>query len=303
MPPPPSALLRAGRHLRATGYHFVTVTPSTHARHLRTHSVARNTRDVFGWNLRATTVDDELRDALDGDRPLVRFSSLDDRLFVHSPFPTTARDAVFFGPDTYRFVGFLHRLLAGRPRVGRLVEIGCGSGAAAIICARYAEHVSAGDVNPRALEYTAINAELNGVALDIRESDILAGFEGEFEMIIANPPYLVDDEARLYRDGGGALGLGVTLRILEEGSARLARSGCLAIYSGTPIIEGRDPLREAVFARFPDAHYQELDPDVFSEELSRPAYAAADRIAVVGICIERGGITRASKHAALPPAR
>jgi hypothetical protein len=35
--------------------------------------------------------------------------------------------------------------------------------------------------------------------------------------------------------------------------------------------------------------YEEIDPDVFGEELDRPAYATADRIAAVGLtAIKRG---------------
>lgn len=283
-----------GSRLLQSQYSFVTVTPATHARYLSTRDEARNLRDLYGWNLKASpaflaTLDDGLRpEALfDEGRATVRYSSLEDGLFLHSGFPTTAHDAVFFGPDTYRFVTFLHRVLSLRPRARRLVEIGCGSGAAAIACARYADETCAGDINARALEYSAINAALNGAAVDIRESDVLAGFTGEFDVVIANPPYLVDEDARMYRDGGGALGLDLPLRIIDEGASRLAPGGLLVVYCGTPVLDGHDPLRAAIYARFPDARYEELDPDVFGEELTRPAYAAADRIAVVGICIAR----------------
>jgi release factor glutamine methyltransferase len=34
---------------------------------------------------------------------LRRFSTLNNLLLAHSPYPTTDADAVFFGPDTYRF--------------------------------------------------------------------------------------------------------------------------------------------------------------------------------------------------------
>ena len=291
-----TALLGLGRRLQERGYSFVTVTPATHARVLATRSEAKDLRDLFGWNLPASpallaSLDPELRpaEAFEGARAraTVRYSSLGSGLFVHSGFPTTARDAVFFGPDTYRFISFLRRVLSARPRARRLVEIGCGSGAAAIACADRADEICAGDINPRALELTAVNAALNGVRVDIRHSDVLAGFDGEFDLVIANPPYLVDDDARLYRDGGGALGLDLPLRIIDEGAARLSPGGLLAMYCGTPVIDGRDPLLAAVLSRFPDAVYEELDPDVFGEELARPAYAAADRIAVVGICITR----------------
>jgi hypothetical protein len=33
--------------------------------------------------------------------------------------------------------------------------------------------------------------------------------------------------------------------------------------------------------------YTEIDPDVFGEELDRPPYDRADRIAVVGVTVDR----------------
>ncbi len=40
--------------------------------------------------------------------------------------PTAERDAVFFGPDTYRFAIFLRHHVQ---QAARAVDIGCGSGA------------------------------------------------------------------------------------------------------------------------------------------------------------------------------
>lgn len=282
-----SDLLGLGRRLLAERYSFVTVTPTTHARVLARRQHAEDLRDVFGWNLpmKAGAFPEWralMAGALQDDRSTVRFSTLGEKLFLHSGFPTTARDAVFFGPDTYRFVRFLEQVVPRGAR--RLVEVGCGTGAAAIHMTRFAGDVVAADINARALEYTTINATLAGVTLDVRHSDVLAGVDGDFDVVIANPPYLVDDDHRAYRDGGGALGLDLTLRIAAEG---FARAPFVAIYSATPILSGHDPLRAAILATYPHARYEELDPDVFGEELERPAYAAADRIAVVGIVLQR----------------
>jgi hypothetical protein len=77
------------------------------------------------------------------------------------------------------------------------------------------------------------------------------------------------------------------VRIAEEALARLAPGGRLVLYSGAPIIAARDPFFESLcpllhrYAR--EFSYEEIDPDVFGEELDRSAYAEADRIAVVGL--------------------
>ena len=109
-------------------------------------------------------------------------------------------------------------------------------------------------------------------------SDVLAGVAGPIDAIIANPPYLVDPGARLYRHGGGALGFDLAVRIVREGLARLTPGGQLLLYTGSPVVDGKHPLREALPAPL---HWEELDPDVFGEELDSPAYAEVDRIAAV----------------------
>ena len=71
-----------------------------------------------------------------GPRSAVRLSSLEGLLFMHSAYPTVAADAVFFGPDTYRFGrAILAHLGRGAP-VRRAVDIGCGAGPGAILVAR-----------------------------------------------------------------------------------------------------------------------------------------------------------------------
>ena len=54
---------------------------------------------------------------------LRRFSTLNDLLLAHSPYPTTDADAVFFGPDTYLFCKLIS------DAIKTAVDIGCGSGA------------------------------------------------------------------------------------------------------------------------------------------------------------------------------
>ncbi|MCY7319418.1 MAG: SAM-dependent methyltransferase, partial [Ramlibacter sp.] len=113
----------------------------------------------------------------------------------------------------------------------------------------------------------------------------------QFDLIVSNPPYLVDASARTYRDGGGPLGAGLSERIVAEGLPRLAPGGRLVLYTGAAIVDGADPLFEALQPllqrrgwRF---SYRELDPDVFGEELDLPAYQRADRIAAVALVVAR----------------
>src|SRR5690606_23767482 len=89
------------------------------------------------------------------------------------------------------------------------------------------------DINPAALPYAAANAAAAGLgsALCV-QGDLFAPAPGAFDLIVANPPYLVDGAARAYRHGGGALGSALSERIVHEGLPRLAPGGRLLLYTG-----------------------------------------------------------------------
>ena len=303
------ALLNLGRGLKESGYRFITPTPLTHERVYRrlASRLAMDMRDVFGWSmpfdgdLLPEAFREELQqaDVIEKHEALwrstVRWSSLGDLLFAHSPYPTTQADAVFFGPDSYRFAQVIDAHLQQRfEPLRRAVDIGCGAGVGALVIAR-ARHdaqVLAVDINPRALRMTAVNAELSGLGnVSVYHSDILASVEGEFDLIVANPPYMNDDRQRAYRHGGGALGEQLSVRIVSESVTRLALGGSLVLYTGVAMVAGADPFLEAVKPLIgnPDLGwtYRELDPDVFGEELDKPGYERVERIAVVALTVTR----------------
>ncbi|WP_428311458.1 methyltransferase [Hydrocarboniphaga sp.] len=307
------ALLKLLQLLKRREYRFVTTTPLTHARvlardHLRQgHDASRALNEVFGWNREfvADALDEELRATMHDAglmlqqqragayRSALRVSSLGDALLLHSAYPTLAADSVFFGPDTYRFAQFVAaHLPAARPGL-RCADIGCGSGAGAIAAASLLPGSDwlLTDINPRALALAAINAAHAGFAMQTLLSDVLAGADSDFDLLICNPPYLADDQQRAYRDGGADLGRALSLRIAREACERLAPDGRLLLYTGVAIVDGVDPFLLELRALL-DAHdcrwsYRELDPDVFGEELERPVYAQTDRIAAIGLVVER----------------
>jgi release factor glutamine methyltransferase len=300
-----TALVEVGRALQAARYTFATVTPATQlrneSRRLRSGYIARDLRDVFGWNwpFSPALLESRLLSCLeaagavqvDGDRlrSRVRFATLRGKLFAHSGFPTDEADAVFFGPDTVRFCALVERWAPAR--VGTLVDVGCGSGAGGICAAGLSERLVLADIGPRALDFARVNLELNGAVAQVVQSDVLADVPGEIELAIANPPYLRDSAGRLYRDGGGAFGEALAVRIVEQTLARLAPGGTLVLYTGSAIVEGVDTFFQAVEPLLHGAGvsfaYEELDPDVFGEELEQPAYRDAERLAAVGLRLWR----------------
>lgn len=302
-----AARLEIGRWLQAQGYRYTTVTPETHRRVNARPMLqqAQDLRDVFGWNrpfaesLLPREIVELLRRAgalsHHGERlrSRLRYSTLDGLLFAHSGYPTLETDAVFFGPDTYRFAALIRRALAtpGPRPPGRIVDVGCGSGAGGIIAASLLPdevRLTLSDINPRALRHAATNAALAGVAnAECVESDVLRSIEGPVDLVLANPPYLADPAGRQYRDGGDRHGCELSLRIVAESLARLVPGGRLVLYTGAPQVGGEDlfwraaqPLLRQARARF---EYTELDPDVFGEELDNPEYHAVERIAAVGL--------------------
>ena len=303
------ALLALGRSLQRSNYHFTTITPLSHRRVLQRESLGpRTLRDIFGWN-RAFTERDltaqmlgylraagalEVAGTL---RSKVRFSTLGSQIFLHSGFPTQQADAVFLGPDTYRFAGIVRQVVESRPwrRAARILDIGAGSGAGGLYAASLMKEegpqIVLTDINERALQFSTVNARLNEVPeVTIISSNLYASVEGMFDLIISNPPYLVDPQARTYRHGGGSYGEELSLRIAVDGIRTLAPGGCLLVYTGTAVVDGVDIFRRELLARLGPAAriiYREVDPDVFGEELEAPPYNSVDRIAVVAATIER----------------
>ncbi|WP_264811882.1 class I SAM-dependent methyltransferase [Gluconacetobacter johannae] len=227
-------------------------------------------------------------------RSRFRFSTLGGNGFFHSSFPTEAADAVFFGPDSYRFGAVLTAHLRGAPPPGRAVDIGCGTGLGAILIAQHdpaAETVMV-DINPAALRLARINAALAGVdGILARQSDLLSDVSGAFDLIVSNPPYLPDPRRRLYRNGGGRLGEGLSLAIVRTAMERLARGGTLLLYTGTAIVGGDNPFLQGVASLLGRADFiweaVELDPDVFGEELEESPLSVAERIAVICLTVTR----------------
>ncbi len=244
-------LVSLGNWLRGQDYRFVTVTPATHERvNARPENrMARDLAGIFGWSrpfageslpadwLTLLAGADLIRREADGWRSQVRVSSLGEQLFVHSAFPTLAADAVFFGPDTYRFDRLIRSHLASSDpaRIRRAADIGCGAGPGAIRIAMACPdaEVHGLDINPAALDLARVNAALAGVGnLTLARSDLLSQAPGRFDLIVANPPYLLDASERAYRHGGGMLGAGLSLAIVDAALERLEAGGSLLLYTG-----------------------------------------------------------------------
>jgi methylase of polypeptide subunit release factors len=308
--PAQSALLQLGRVLQRDGYDFVTISTPSHRRvNARSgNEQATDLRGVFGWSrpFSATLLSQEymrlmreagILDASEGQlRSALRASTLDGQLYFHSAFPTRARDAVFFGPDTYRYARVIRTALKEQPsgQIQRAVDIGCGAGPGAVTLSMLLPHAEVWgvDINPKALELAEVNVALAGAGnVHCGYSDLLAGVDGEFDLIVANPPFMADASERIYCSGGGQLGEGLSVDIVDCALTRLAPGGRLLMYTCVAINGGNDPFRDRIGGMLNAAgliwDYHELDPDVFGGELGSEKYQHTDRIAAVVLSAAR----------------
>lgn len=291
--------------LDGAGYDFAPPTPLTHQRALANGGAERSNvlRRLFGWSciidqreaspelVAALANAGVLERHLSGIRSTVRIARRG-TLFVHSAFPTDDVNAVFFGPDSYRFAQLIEREIVNFGRGVVIVDIGTGSGIGALTAARLCvgARVIGTDINSFALELASVNAEYAGHSVEFVETDSLDGI-GKIDLALANPPYIVDASKRRYRDGGDALGTGVAIAMATVALAALKPGGRLILYTGSPIVRGHDPLR-AVLGQLSEQHgailrYSEIDPDVFGEELERTEYAGVERIALIAAVAQR----------------
>lgn len=293
--------------LDAKEYDFVAITPESHRRVVARASMrqAKDLRGIFGWSLPFT---DELagpdlfalmrrarllQETAAGWKSKVRVSRVRDCLFLHSAFPTESEDSVFLGPDTFRFIDFLETQLPDdRGGVKRLVDIGTGAGVGGIVAGQMlggAAQVELADINKSALSHARVNAAHAGVAVTTIESDAVTGIDPGFDLAIANPPFIFEEDAPAYRQGGGMHGAELSLHWTLNVAQKLTPGGRMLLYTGSAIVDGEDALRDALERELPalgcSLSWRELDPDIFGEELAKPAYDGVERIAAIGAVV------------------
>lgn len=98
-----------------------------------------------------------------------------------------------FNPAVFRTSPPLVESVAEHVRPGaRVLDVGTGSGVAAIQAAIGGAHVTAVDINPEAIRCARINALVNHVdeRIDLRPGDLFTPVCGErFDVVVCNPPF------------------------------------------------------------------------------------------------------------------
>jgi protein-L-isoaspartate O-methyltransferase len=95
--------------------------------------------------------------------------------------------------------------LTVRRAVQRSLDLGTGSGVQALLAARHSEHVSATELNPRAIQLAQFNAALNGVSnVSFLAGDWLGPVQGQtFDLIVVNPPFVIAPSQRQLHSHSG----------------------------------------------------------------------------------------------------
>lgn len=126
--------------------------------------------------------------------------------------------------------------LTPRAPVRSLLDVGTGSGILALLGAEHCEHVTALDVNPRALAFARFNAHLN----EISNVELLEGSwfepvaERRFDLIVINPPYVVSPDHELtYRDSG-MTGTALLQRLIADAAEHLEPGGLAIMLCSWP---------------------------------------------------------------------
>ncbi|MGI5268213.1 DUF7059 domain-containing protein [Nonomuraea sp. CA-218870] len=100
----------------------------------------------------------------------------------------------------------LAQLVTRRP-AGRALDLGTGCGVQVVSLAGRAGHVTATDVNPRAIELARLSWRLSGISgVDARVGSLFEPVEDErYDLVVANPPFVISPGGTLtYRETGAA---------------------------------------------------------------------------------------------------
>ncbi|MFA5959907.1 MAG: peptide chain release factor N(5)-glutamine methyltransferase [Tatlockia sp.] len=156
-----------------------------------------------------------------------------------------SEDTLIPRPETELLVELALSLLAEDVEQ-HLLDLGTGSGAIALACAadRPHWHITALDINPRALHIARANAlRLSIGNVDFMQSNWFDALPATlFDAILSNPPYLAESDPHLLKGDvrfepklalvSGEKGLDAIQQIIEQSLARLKPNGLLLIEHG-----------------------------------------------------------------------
>lgn len=183
-------------------------------------------------------------------------------------------------PETEELVELLIAACRLRIAQSRIVDVGTGSGVIALtLAAKFPEaKIYASDVSEEALQLARENAERMELSerVQFRKSNLLDGIEGEFDLIVANLPYIsTQDRQSLAREVlrdpkvalfAGTRGDELVRELVERAPSHLKPGGLLALEIGVGQAEALGKL-------LAQKNYHDIEPK--NDYSSRPRFLFA----------------------------
>jgi len=133
--------------------------------------------------------------------------------------------------------------ITSRRHVGRALDLGTGSGVQSLHLAAHADHVTATDLNPRALTLAELTFALNGIDVTAKLGSLYEPVEGEtFDLIATNPPFVISPDLGprlIYRETEYPSD-DLMKAVVESAEPRLSEGGSLHVVGNWAHIVGED---------------------------------------------------------------
>jgi methylase of polypeptide subunit release factors len=230
-------------------------------------------RALFGDSVITMLLQAKFISVADGSLiPKMRVHLFKNHLFVESTENRSILDA------SYKLAAAAQRSLPSLRQKKRLLDVGTGTGFHAILFADDFEQAAALDIDSDALENTALNCQINNKENVICvQSDMYANTEGQFDLIMANPPplfvpdgYRDNSEYGLFYDGGD-FGIELARRIMSGFDEYLSDHGIAVIGLISSVVDGKDLALDFIRSTFDETKYRieaTIVSDVIESEFS-----------------------------------
>ncbi len=214
----------------------------------------RSAIELLGSGLLKQLVDSEMV-TLSGSyaRSRIRFVPWKDYLILSDPDEGADRGTDFYvyvGGDSTLLTDFVEKHLEADFKADRGLDLCAGTSIQSYNLIPRCRMITAAELNPRAVAFAKATRTMNEAErIEVIQSDLWENVSGGYDIIVSNPPYLpMPGESISVKTldvcGGGELGLDIPLRIIDGLGIHLNPGGYSAVLAASPIIKGKDVLRE-----------------------------------------------------------